>query len=211
MVIQDLVTSLRLQSRVFTLLDGSKSSVLLSNGVFVLSNPNSKAIEIHTEPGSECELFIVLEEVSGEVTLDISVQVNSDITVSMLVLNTTQHSLRVITKLNHSFENSSSKCMVRSVLGGNSHMDFLGVIHVSQIAVRTNAYLHHKTLLLDELSSVVTKPELVIKNDDVSCSHGATVSNVDEDITQYLSSRGLTKKQITDLQVETFFKEVWQK
>jgi Fe-S cluster assembly protein SufD len=186
------------------------ASFAIKNGCYILYNPENTSYSVETSKDSFCQLFIVLEGVEGKQEIEVSVGEGAKLEL-VIIVNNYHTSLSLTTKLFHSFPNSTSSCLVRSVLGGASHLNFLGSIYVSELATGTNGYLNHKTLLLDDSSSVITKPELVIKNDDVKCSHGATVSSLDHDIANFLSSRGLTSKQIIDLSVETFFKPLWEK
>ena len=76
------------------------------------------------------------------------------------------------------------------------------------IAQKTNAYQLSKALLISENSEFDSKPELEIYADDVKCSHGSTSGNVDENSIHYLMTRGLTKKEATQLLINGFLKEI---
>ena len=81
----------------------------------------------------------------------------------------------------------------RGVLGETSRGVFTGRIIVSEGASATTAHQHNPNLLLSERARAVTRPQLEIYNDDVECSHGATVGQLDEDALFYLRARGLSK------------------
>ena len=65
-----------------------------------------------------------------------------------------------------------------------------------------------KALLISANSEFDSKPELEIYADDVKCSHGSTSGNVDENSIHYLMTRGLTKKEATQLLINGFLKEI---
>ncbi|MEL6823705.1 MAG: SufD family Fe-S cluster assembly protein, partial [Calditrichota bacterium] len=66
-----------------------------------------------------------------------------------------------------------------------------GKVFVRQDAQKTNAYQTNQAMLLTETAGVDTKPQLEIYADDVKCSHGATVGQMDEEAVFYLRSRGI--------------------
>ena len=90
----------------------------------------------------------------------------------------------------------------------NSHSIFNGAIKVPQIAQRTNASQLSRNLLLSNLARIDTKPELEIVADDVRCTHGATVSQLQEDELFYLRSRGINAKQASGLLLKGYCQEI---
>ena len=90
----------------------------------------------------------------------------------------------------------------------NSHSIFNGAIRVPQIAQRTNASQLSRNLLLSNLARIDTKPELEIVADDVRCTHGATVSQLQEDELFYLRSRGINAKQASGLLLKGYCQEI---
>ncbi len=89
-----------------------------------------------------------------------------------------------------------------------SHSIFNGVIKVPQIAQKTNASQLSRNLLLSNLARIDTKPELEIIADDVRCTHGATVSQLQDDELFYLCSRGISSKQATKLLLKGYCQEI---
>jgi Fe-S cluster assembly protein SufD len=82
------------------------------------------------------------------------------------------------------------------------------MIRVAKDAQLTDAYQTNRNLLLSDDAEAVTLPSLEIEADDVKCSHGATVGQVDEAQLFYLMSRGLTRGDAERLLVFGFFDEV---
>jgi len=77
------------------------------------------------------------------------------------------------------------------VLDGKSRGVFNGKVMVRQDAQKTNAFQENKTILLSEEALIDTKPQLEIFADDVKCTHGATVGQLDDESLFYLKSRGI--------------------
>ncbi len=85
---------------------------------------------------------------------------------------------------------------------------FNGHILVRQDAQNTNAFQSNKNILLTDTASIDTKPFLEIYADDVKCSHGATVGQLDNDAMFYLRSRGITEENARMLLMYAFAAEV---
>ncbi len=95
----------------------------------------------------------------------------------------------------HLGTDACSRQLIRSMAADRSEITINGRIHIHPNAQRTDARLSNANLLLDEGARVNTKPELEIYADDVQCSHGATVGQLDEEQIFYLRSRGLSEDQ----------------
>ena len=133
---------------------------------------------------------------------------NSDCEIkSALFLNKEDHQ-EIKTVVNHLVPNCKSFQKIKSVLDSNAKGVYQGKIFVKDIAQKTNAYQLSKALLISENSEFDSKPELEIYADDVKCSHGSTSGNVDENSIHYLMTRGLTKKEATQLLINGFLKEI---
>src|SRR5690606_15030927 len=85
-----------------------------------------------------------------------------------------------------------------------------GMIYVDINARKTDAYQSNKNLILDESADVKSVPGLEIHNDDVKCSHGATMGNIDAEELYYLQARGIPIKEAELLIVEGFCNQVIQ-
>jgi len=81
---------------------------------------------------------------------------------------------------------------------------FQGKILVEQAAQKTDAYQLNKTMLLSDRAVMDSKPELEIYADDVKCSHGATVGDLDETALFYLRSRGIEPEAARRMLIEAF-------
>ena len=97
--------------------------------------------------------------------------------------------------MNHAEPNCESHQDYKAILSDNSAGVFNGKIMVEKIAQKTNAYQQNDTILLSEKATINTKPQLEIFADDVKCSHGCTVGELDKDALFYLQTRGIPKKE----------------
>jgi Fe-S cluster assembly protein SufD len=81
---------------------------------------------------------------------------------------------------------------------------------VRRDAQKTNAFQRNNNLLLTDKAQMQTKPQLIIEADDVKCSHGATIGQIDEEALFYLRSRGIEEKQARLIMMNAFSYEVVQ-
>jgi Fe-S cluster assembly protein SufD len=95
------------------------------------------------------------------------------------------------TSLLHAHPNCSTREVYKGILDGSSHGVFNGKIYVTPIAQKTDAKQTNRALLLSNQARIDTKPQLEIFADDVKCTHGATVGNLDQQAAFYLKSRGI--------------------
>jgi Fe-S cluster assembly protein SufD len=95
------------------------------------------------------------------------------------------------TSIEHAQPRGTSREFYKGILGGRARGVFNGRIHVHPGAQKTDSQQSNQNLLLSRDAEVDTKPELEIYADDVKCSHGATVGQLDPDMLFYLRSRGI--------------------
>ena len=115
------------------------------------------------------------------------------------------------TSQNHAAPHATSDLLYKGALDDASGSVFRGIIRVSPGAQRTDAYQTNRNLLLSEEASAHALPNLEIEADDVRCSHGATVGQLDEEALFYLQSRGLSRRRAERLVVRGFLQDVLQR
>ncbi|NSW88302.1 Fe-S cluster assembly protein SufD [bacterium] len=108
----------------------------------------------------------------------------------------------------HLKENCGSRQLYKGLLDDSSRGVFHGRILVHEEAQQTNAYQTNRNLLLSDSAQVDTKPQLEIYADDVKCSHGATIGQIDKDALMYLQARGINKKKALAMLIRAFTDEV---
>ena len=114
------------------------------------------------------------------------------------------------TWIEHRVPHCESHELYKGILDDRSSGVFSGYIHVFEDAQKTDAYQSSANLLLSDDAVVNSKPLLEINADDVKCSHGSTVGQLDREALFYLQSRGLTEAQ-ANLMVVNGFLEVFAK
>ncbi len=112
------------------------------------------------------------------------------------------------TLIEHAQPHCQSHEFYKGILGGRATGVFRGKIHVHQVAQKTNAYQANQNLLLSETAQINTKPQLEIYADDVKCSHGATIGQLDADALFYLRSRGMGHREAVRVLTRAFAGEV---
>ena len=112
------------------------------------------------------------------------------------------------TSQDHVAPNTSSDLLYKGALDDQSRSVFRGIIKVHPKAQKTDAYQTNRNLLLSDEARADSLPNLEIQADDVRCSHGATVGQLDSESRFYLMSRGLTREQAERLVVMGFLGEV---
>lgn len=108
------------------------------------------------------------------------------------------------TTVDHVKPNCMSNELYKGIIGDNATAVFNGKILVQRDAQKTNAYQSNKNILLSEGANVNTKPQLEIFADDVKCSHGCTVGQLDDEGMFYLRSRGISEDTARSLLVHAF-------
>ncbi|MEN8836579.1 MAG: Fe-S cluster assembly protein SufD [Celeribacter marinus] len=109
--------------------------------------------------------------------------------------------------ITHDAERGESRQVFKKVLRNGAKGIFQGKILVKDGAQKTDGYQISQALLLDEDSQFLAKPELEIYADDVICSHGSTVGAIDETALFYMQSRGVGRKEATNLLTLAFLNE----
>jgi Fe-S cluster assembly protein SufD len=109
--------------------------------------------------------------------------------------------------ITHDAVNCESRQVFKKVLRNGAVGVFQGKILVKEGAQKTDGYQISQSLLLDDDSQFLAKPELEIYADDVACSHGSTSGAIDETALFYLRSRGVPHSEATDLLTLAFLAE----
>ncbi len=141
------------------------------------------------------EIRPILAGVNGECLLN-----------GISAINGTQH-VDNYTVIDHATPHCFSREHYKGIYGDKSSGVFCGTIIVRQIAQKTNAVQSNKSLLLSNTATIDTKPQLKIWADDVKCTHGATVGQLDDDGLFYLRARGIPERIAKKMLIEAFVSE----
>ncbi|MGE0173843.1 MAG: Fe-S cluster assembly protein SufD [Oligoflexales bacterium] len=157
------------------------------NGVFAGGKVSRHHITVHLDgPNAEADLSGVTLA-SGEEHVDLHIAVN------------------------HNAPQSRSRQLFKGVIDDKARLVFDGKVRVAKGAVQSSAQQLSKNLLLSTDAEVDAKPQLEIDTDDVKCSHGSTVGQLDPDELFYLLSRGIPRTQATNMLQHAFVAEVLDK
>jgi Fe-S cluster assembly protein SufD len=112
------------------------------------------------------------------------------------------------TLVNHATPNCESHQNYKGIFNDRSTGVFNGKIYVEKEAQKTDAFQQNNNILLSDKASINAKPQLEIFADDVKCSHGCTIGQLDDKALFYMQSRGIPKKEATALLMYAFSNEV---
>jgi len=112
------------------------------------------------------------------------------------------------TAIDHAQPHCSSREFYKGILDGKSTGVFNGKILVRKDAQKTDSKQSDKNLLLSESATINTKPQLEIFADDVKCTHGATIGQIDPEAVFYLRSRGLALEDARNVLIVAFGEEI---
>jgi Fe-S cluster assembly protein SufD len=112
------------------------------------------------------------------------------------------------TALDHAMPHCTSHEVYKGILAGKAKAVFNGRIIVRLDAQKTDAKQTNRALLLSDEATINSNPQLEIFADDVKCTHGAAVGQLDEEAMFYLQARGLTRIEARDMLLHAFAGEV---
>ena len=98
--------------------------------------------------------------------------------------------------------------LTKGIVKDKSKSVYNGLVNVNENAVNTDGYQKEDILILSENAEADSIPELEINNNDVRCTHGATISQIDKEKLFYLTSRGIKKPEAESLLVNGFIEPV---
>ncbi len=162
--------------------DGQKGVHIGSTRIWQQKNSNLKFFSLAT--GSQLtrnNVSIILEGNGAHSSVD-----------GLYALEETQH-IDNHTMIEHKSPKCSSDQKYKGIIKDNAHGVFNGKIYVHKEAQKTDAHQINRNLLVGKHSRIDTKPQLEIFADDVKCTHGATVGQLNQDEIFYLQSRGIEK------------------
>lgn len=140
--------------------------------------------------------------------LNVQLAEEAECTVDGLALISGRQLADTHTCIDHAKPNAMSHQLHKCIVGGGAHAVFNGKIKVRQGAQRTDSRQSSRTLLLTSKAHVDTKPQLEIFADDVKCTHGATIGQLDNEEVFYLQSRGLSEMAARNMLTYAFGAEI---
>lgn len=177
------------------------SSVLLNTSFFAISSKAEIKSNIVTFNAGNIRNEFVVELNGEEAKADLS---------GLYLIDKTQHVDNQLF-VRHNAPRCISSQTFKGILDDEATAVFTGSVYVAVGAVKTEAYQSNKNILLTDDAGVMSKPFLEIYNDDVKCSHGSTVGQIDLDSMFYLQQRGICEKNAKLLMMYAFTHEVVKK
>ena len=216
------------QARVVESHVGSGNSVYFANTVTEISGGDGASIEhyllqregdngfhigtLEAQLSRQCNLSTYCITLAGSlVRNDVHVVLNgegSECSLSGLYLVDGKQHVDNHTEIEHCSPRARSEELYKGILNGNARGVFNGKILVHKDAQKSDARQTNKNLVLSENAVIHTKPQLEIRADDVKCSHGSTVGQLDRDALFYLRSRGIDPIEAQSLLCYAFASEV---
>jgi Fe-S cluster assembly protein SufD len=132
----------------------------------------------------------------------------SECTLNGLYLVNGRRHVDTRTTIDHAMPHATSHELYKGILDGQSSAVFNGKILVRKDAQKTDAKQTNKNLVLSEDATINTKPQLEIFADDVRCTHGATIGQLDAESIFYLRSRGIGHEEARRMLIEAFAREI---
>ncbi len=140
--------------------------------------------------------------------INATLETGSECTLNGLYITDGTRHVDTRTTIDHAKPHANSHELYKGILSGNSSAVFNGKIIVRKDAQKTDAKQTNKNLVLSENATINTKPQLEIFADDVRCTHGATVGQLDADSIFYLQSRGIGKADARTMLIEAFARDI---
>jgi len=125
----------------------------------------------------------------------------------LYIVNGTQH-VDHHTTIDHALPHATSRELYKGILDGKASAVFNGKVLVRKDAQKTDSRQTNQNLLLSDDARIDSKPELEIFADDVRCTHGATIGQLDAEAIFYLQSRGIGREQARSLLTRAFAQDL---
>lgn len=163
---------------------------------------------IRQQAASRCAVTsLQLTSANVSYTIDLD-GAEAENTLGAAFLATGEEHCAIVLRTNHNVPDCRSNSYVKGVAGGCALGEFRGLVYVAPDAQRTDARQQSRNILLGDTARIEAKPQLEIYADDVKCSHGATVGQMDSEAILYMRQRGLSETQARQLQIEGFVGDV---
>lgn len=113
------------------------------------------------------------------------------------------------TKQNHLVASCKSYVEIKTLLSHNAKNLYFGNISIESMAIKSDAFQNHTTLMLNKDCKNSSVPSLCVKNNDVKCYHGSATSRLNNDFLYYLQSFGFDYNQASEFIIDGFFSDMY--
>ena len=173
----------------------------------VVNHKSATTLAIAVAEGAECRMTQVVCSSSDSRVVASLVGRDARFEMGGVFVLTDDDQTSVTADVNHMSADCVSRIKVKGVASGKSHGRFSGLVYVAPDAQRTDSEQTNRNVTIGE-GHIETLPQLEIYADDVKCSHGATVGQMDSDAILYMRQRGLSLVDAKRLQIEGFVDDV---
>ena len=173
----------------------------------VVNHKSATTLAIAIAEGAECSMTEVVCSSSDSRVVASLVGRDARFEMGGVFVLTDNDQTSVTADVNHMSADCVSRIKVKGVASGKSHGRFSGLVYVAPDAQRTDSEQTNRNVTIGE-GHIETLPQLEIYADDVKCSHGATVGQMDSDAILYMRQRGLNLVDAKRLQIEGFVDDV---
>ena len=182
----------------------------LSMGDFYLAGTFAE-VKVRQQASSECRMVVAqLGDANAMYDVALDGRGAASTLHGVFVATDSEHSVFDLTT-RHNVSDCRSESMVKGVVSGRATGEFHGLVYVAQDAQRTDARQQSRNVEIGNLAHIIAKPQLEIYADDVKCSHGATVGQIDDDAILYMRQRGLSEQTARRMLLEGFVGDVVQR
>ncbi|MBO5216606.1 MAG: SufD family Fe-S cluster assembly protein [Alistipes sp.] len=172
-----------------------------------LSNVTARSV-ICQQADSHCQITsIVVDSAAVDYQVDMNGEGAESLLRSIFLLSG-QEQAKVGVRVNHNASHTFSDSLVKGVASGEARGEFDGLVYVADGVCQVDARQLSRNIVIGGKAHIATNPQLEIYADDVKCSHGATVGQLDGDAVLYMRQRGLSEAQARSLQLEGFVVDV---
>lgn len=178
--------------------------------LYQLCGEGDHKVRVTLAEGARAKLLFVAST-SGSVSYDYRVELNgagAEAELWGVFVARERGVAKVHTDMRHNVADCHSNQQVRGVADDEGYGLFEGLVYVAPDAQRTEAYQQSRNVLLSPTARIQTLPQLEIYADDVKCSHGATVGQMNEEQIYYMRQRGLSEEDARKLQLGGFIRQV---
>lgn len=155
----------------------------------------------------DCSITFSGKMTRNEVACEIAGQHSQANLLGLSLLTSSEH-VDNVTIIDHAVANCESNELYKGLYAEESKGNFSGTIIVRPDAQKTNAFQQNQSILLSNSAESNSRPQLKIWADDVKCTHGATVGQLNEEALFYLRSRGIDEKRARAILIEAFASDV---
>lgn len=153
-------------------------------------------------------IFLISDDIqNGDVKIIIEGE-KANVQILGIIIGCGKQKVDLYTLQDHKKPESVSDLFIKSVLFDEAKFNYKGLIKIEKDAQKSNAYQKNQNLLLSSKAWADSRPYLEILANDVRCTHGATIGQIDKNQLYYLQTRGLDTQSATHLIVEGFYQEV---